>query len=91
MRAPLFLYPLMEHELYWLYVLILFVVSFFVGTTVTNFLYRDVSWNSMIKSDYWHYDGMRSTGLEKYLYVVFVISFIVLAVLNCCVTALLNK
>jgi len=79
---------LFEHELYWLFVLLLFVVSVYIGTTITNFFYRDVSWSGMIMTDYWNYRGMRGSGLEMYLCNIGFISFIVFILLNACICAL---
>ena len=85
------MYPLLDNELYWLHVLALFVVSFFVGDIIANYLYRDVSWSSLIMSDNWNYRGMRWTGLEMYLFIIFIISLIVVSVLDFCVCFFFQK
>ena len=89
MKTP-FLHPLLEklleNKIYWWYILTLFAVSLFVGIIIANFLYRGMSWSSMITSDYrWHWDGLRnirSTGFEEYLFIIGIITLIVFVVLN---------
>ena len=85
LMRSLILYPLMEHELYWWFVLVFFAVSLFIGTTITNYFYRNTSWSSLILYDFWNYVGARGTGFELYLFNIGVITPVILAVLDGCI------
>jgi len=86
-------FPLLEHELNWLYVLVSLVVSLLIGIIVTNFLYRGVSWYHLTKDDNWWDYFMwitRVPGPEKYLYIVLFFSGVVCVAINLCVIMLLE-
>ena len=85
---PPFLFPLLEHDLYWLFVLLLFAVSVYIGTTITNFFYRGMSWEDMIMTDIPPSYGVRGIVLEKYLLTIGIISFVVVFVLDACVSVM---
>ena len=87
LRKP-FLFPLLEHDLYWLFVLLLFAVSVYIGTTITNFFYRGMSWEDMIMTDIPPSYGVRGIVLEKYLLTIGIISFVVVFVLDACVSVM---
>ena len=87
-RQP-FLFSLLEHDMSWLFPLLLFATSVYIGITVTNFFYRGMSWEDMIMTDCRDRYGVhRGTVLEQYLVAIGIISIVVFCLLIACVSAI---
>ena len=84
MGVGMFFQHLLESKLYWWQLLAHLALALIAGIIVANYLYRGVSWESMNRYDYWSYTGGRGTGLEAYLLIIVVITFICWFVLNQC-------